>query len=440
MNYSGRTIQVELCENCNASPKRWNRADGNFHPYCSRSCARQAVAQTQEDCDHCHNFPKRWDNQSHTFHPYCSRTCANEALGRIKANTNPTTAPGNCDVRGFRFAGRGSRPFKYCHTYPKRWDDTTRTFHPYCSRTCANQALSRTQGNAANNARAASNSNDANDTSGNAKQPPPAASDNCIQCGVRPKYGTRPYCGKTCAQTAKRAFLQPIQPQPSVSNVCTHCGVRPKYESYPYCGKTCAQAASRPGQVQPANTASSPVSARWSIFGAGSAVGNLLWGPPDATPCQRILFYHRTDPYYSFTNFSAHPVQHLFQAFKFMDNRPDIAEKIRTVSNFPRDAFTQARMHNAEQHPNWLKMNIDKACPPFASAQREPTRTLQMDIVLWLKFTQHEDLKQELLGTGNAELVEKTPFWGTGKNNQERNELGKALERLRTRLQAAAAR
>jgi predicted NAD-dependent protein-ADP-ribosyltransferase YbiA (DUF1768 family) len=29
-----------------------------------------------------------------------------------------------------------------------------------------------------------------------------------------------------------------------------------------------------------------------------------------------------------------------------------------------------------------------------------------MEIVVWHKFTQHEDLKQELQGTGDAELVE----------------------------------
>ncbi|KAJ7045047.1 DUF1768-domain-containing protein [Mycena alexandri] len=357
MNYYPRrpNPQVEMCENCNASPKEWNSADGNFHPYCSKSCARQvANAQTQGDCDHCHTFPKRWDSQSRTFHPYCSRTCANKAKRAI--------------------------------------------LQPI--------------------------------------QPQPSVSNVCTHCGVRPKYGNHPYCGKTCAQAARRATLQPLRPtsQPAISNNCIQCGVRPKYEDHPYCGKTCAQAARRSGQVQPANTVSSPISARWSIFGADSAVGNLLWGrPDDAAPRQRILFYHRTDPYYSFTNFSPHPVQyagkvyptseHLFQAFKFLDNRPDIAEKIRTISKFPRDAFTQARVHKTDQHPNWLKMNIEK-----------------MDIVLWHKFTQHEDLKQELLGTGDAELVEDSAedaFWGIGKNNQGQNELGKALERLRTKLQAA---
>ncbi len=47
---------------------------------------------------------------------------------------------------------------------------------------------------------------------------------------------------------------------------------------------------------------------------------------PQLLPQKRILFYHKHDPYYGFTNFSAHPVvydgkkyptsEHLFQSFK----------------------------------------------------------------------------------------------------------------------------
>lgn len=76
-----------------------------------------------------------------------------------------------------------------------------------------------------------------------------------------------------------------------------------------------------------------------------------------------------------------------------------------------------------------------------------------MDLALWHKFTQHQDLKNELLSTGDAELVEvginmysridlltcdqdsdKDAFWGVGPDGNGRNELGKALERLRIQL------
>ncbi|KAG6910259.1 hypothetical protein DXG01_012070 [Tephrocybe rancida] len=62
-----------------------------------------------------------------------------------------------------------------------------------------------------------------------------------------------------------------------------------------------------------------------------------------------------------------------------------------------------------------------------------------MDIVLQLKFEQHDDLRAELLGTGHADLFEdsdKDAFWGVGADWTGRNELGKALERLRSKLRS----
>lgn len=86
-----------------------------------------------------------------------------------------------------------------------------------------------------------------------------------------------------------------------------------------------------------------------------------------------------------------------------------------------------------------------------------------MGTVLKLKFTQHQHLNQLLLDTGDAELVEVRPprlrstipskiltedilcvkqdsprdwFWGIGADGTGRNELGKALMRLRDELSA----
>ncbi|KAF8896055.1 hypothetical protein BD779DRAFT_1667921 [Infundibulicybe gibba] len=148
---------------------------------------------------------------------------------------------------------------------------------------------------------------------------------------------------------------------------------------------------------------------------------------------QCILFYHKHDPYYGFTNFSAHPVtykgkryptsEHLFQSFKFQAHRPGLAEHIRTCSERPSVAFSEARRFQPEVRPDWKDVNIQK-----------------MDETLWLKFTQNHDLRAELLGTGDAELIEdsdKDAFWGVGADRKGRNELGKALERLRTKLREA---
>ncbi|KAF8449240.1 hypothetical protein L210DRAFT_3369831, partial [Boletus edulis BED1] len=144
----------------------------------------------------------------------------------------------------------------------------------------------------------------------------------------------------------------------------------------------------------------------------------------------RILFYHVRDPYYGFTNFSPDVVEyrgkqyptseHLFQSLKFLDHRPELAEHIRTCSPRPRVVFDETHRFNPEVRPDWLRVRVD-----------------MMDLVLWHKFTQNDHLKQELLSTGEAELVEdsdKDAFWGVGPDGKGENQLGKALQRLRAKL------
>ncbi|KAJ7448594.1 DUF1768-domain-containing protein [Mycena galericulata] len=158
------------------------------------------------------------------------------------------------------------------------------------------------------------------------------------------------------------------------------------------------------------------------------------WGgnsaPAPSQPRPRILFHPRkTDPYYGFTNVSPHPVKyggkeyptsaHLFQAFKYMDNHPDIAERIRTASKSPLKARALSVAYEAQEHPDWVRMRVAK-----------------MEIALWHKFSQNAELKTLLLGTGDADIVNYTnqKFWGVGKTLEGSNELGKALERVRKSL------
>ena len=56
------------------------------------------------------------------------------------------------------------------------------------------------------------------------------------------------------------------------------------------------------------------------------------------------------------------------------------------------------------------------------------------------KFTQHDDLKAILLGTGDATLVEHTAndsYWGDGGDGSGKNRLGHLLMQLRAELRAA---
>ncbi|KAL4075067.1 hypothetical protein V8B97DRAFT_1868361 [Scleroderma yunnanense] len=143
-----------------------------------------------------------------------------------------------------------------------------------------------------------------------------------------------------------------------------------------------------------------------------------------------IYFYEKSAPFYEFTNFSSHPVhykgkryptsEHLFQSFKFIDDHPNIAERVRNCGERPMLAFDEAHRQQKWVRSDWRQVNVEK-----------------MEIALRLKFTQHPDLKAMLLGTGDGELIEDSPrdyFWGNGADKTGRNELGKALERLREEL------
>lgn len=142
-----------------------------------------------------------------------------------------------------------------------------------------------------------------------------------------------------------------------------------------------------------------------------------------------LMFYHRNEPYYEFTNFSPHPIQfegkmyptseHLFQAHKFLSTRPDLAERIRNAKS-SRAALEEATRLRSYQRKDWFSVNISV-----------------MDEVIEAKFTQNADLKQLLLDTGDREIIEDSPvdsFWGCGADRKGRNELGKALMRLRDKL------
>ncbi|KAH9932398.1 uncharacterized protein B0H18DRAFT_1116047 [Fomitopsis serialis] len=94
--------------------------------------------------------------------------------------------------------------------------------------------------------------------------------------------------------------------------------------------------------------------------------------------------------------------EHLFQAHKFIDTQPELAERIRHLPS-ARAALEEAGRYRKFQRTDWFDVN----------------------------------LRDMLLGTGDAELIEDSPvdsFWGCGHDGQGRNELGKALMRLRDKM------
>ncbi|EKM52577.1 uncharacterized protein PHACADRAFT_261084, partial [Phanerochaete carnosa HHB-10118-sp] len=92
------------------------------------------------------------------------------------------------------------------------------------------------------------------------------------------------------------------------------------------------------------------------------------------------------------------------------------------MQSTPKAALEEAKRFRRLQRSDWFDVNIR-----------------YMDAVLEAKFTQHPQLRDMLLSTGNGELVEASPvdsFWGYGADKRGRNELGKALMRLREKLRA----
>jgi ribA/ribD-fused uncharacterized protein len=145
----------------------------------------------------------------------------------------------------------------------------------------------------------------------------------------------------------------------------------------------------------------------------------------EKAPPVRINFYREGEAYGAFSNFSKHPIyiyqviwktsEAAFQAQKFFDD--DIRRKILEAPN-PTEAKRLGRSKQARR--DW-----------------EQVKVAVMYEVIRAKFTQHEDLKELLLSTGDAYLAEHTKndkFWGDGGDDTGKNMLGRSLMLLRAEL------
>ncbi|MGE0433722.1 MAG: NADAR family protein [Planctomycetota bacterium] len=141
-----------------------------------------------------------------------------------------------------------------------------------------------------------------------------------------------------------------------------------------------------------------------------------------------IEFYSTRGPHGCFSNFSRHPITidgetwpttaHYFQAMKFPD-----------------DADRRARIRTAKTAADCKKVAWEKGVP--IRADWDTHRLEVMRVALRAKFTQHDDARETLLGTGDEELVEHTSkdrYWGDGGDGRGQNMLGKMLMELRDAL------
>lgn len=140
-----------------------------------------------------------------------------------------------------------------------------------------------------------------------------------------------------------------------------------------------------------------------------------------------INFYLPRDEYGCFSNFSPHRIflkdktwatsEHYFQAQKFAGTEHE--EQVRFAKT-PKLAAEMGRDRKRPLRKDWEEVKND--------IMRE---------ALIAKFTQHKDLKEILLGTGDASLVEHTHkdfYWGDGGDGRGLNMLGKLLIEVREEL------
>ncbi|KAJ3562825.1 hypothetical protein NP233_g9335 [Leucocoprinus birnbaumii] len=129
----------------------------------------------------------------------------------------------------------------------------------------------------------------------------------------------------------------------------------------------------------------------------------------------RVMYANRTYP----------SAMHLHEAMKFMETKPELAEKIRNTPNVE-DVYPLTARLQVWVRPDWSAVFLDK-----------------MEEVLLHKFLQHPDLRMMLMKTGNAKIVYSDPadpYWGSGAQYGAgstfpgTNYLGKLLERVREQL------
>jgi ribA/ribD-fused uncharacterized protein len=140
-----------------------------------------------------------------------------------------------------------------------------------------------------------------------------------------------------------------------------------------------------------------------------------------------IYFYGVNDEYGVFSNFAPFPIvlegrawptsEHYFQAQKFL--APEHQEAIWRQKS-PMLAARAGRSRKRPLRPDWEAVKDDV-----------------MRRAVLAKFTQHAALREALLATGDATLVEHTAndaYWADGGDGTGRNRLGEILMEVRELL------
>jgi ribA/ribD-fused uncharacterized protein len=142
-----------------------------------------------------------------------------------------------------------------------------------------------------------------------------------------------------------------------------------------------------------------------------------------------INFYSVSDEYGQFSNFAPFPIdldgerwptsEHYFQAQKFEDG--GYRQKIRKTSS-PMQAARLGRDRKQKLRRDWESVKVGI-----------------MRRAVQAKFGQYEELRELLLSTGEARIVEHTEnddYWGDGGHGSGKNMLGRILMEVREQLRS----
>ena len=159
----------------------------------------------------------------------------------------------------------------------------------------------------------------------------------------------------------------------------------------------------------------------------------------------RILFFRRDRPAFGFlSHFHASPilldgerwptVEHYYQFHKSLD--PQYRQAIR-------DCATPGEAKQLSASPDRSGMGAAKSWfRANSQLPREDWMAVKRDIMRKAdraKYDQHPDLAARLLMTGEAEIVEDSPyddFWGVGRDGAGENWAGRILMEVRAALRA----
>lgn len=146
-----------------------------------------------------------------------------------------------------------------------------------------------------------------------------------------------------------------------------------------------------------------------------------------AEPTPVVNFYSVNDEFGEFSNFAHYPIsldgqkwpttEHYFQAQKFED---EAKRKEISTAKTPMLAARLGRDRKVKLRRDW-----------------ESVKDGVMRVAVMAKFNQHPELRELLLSTGDAKLVEHTEndsYWGDGGDGSGKNRLGQILMQVRDTL------